>query len=113
MSLSLYGVPEGQKNRGQSISPCPSVYSPAAALRSLSSVALSSAQADQTLSLVSTKTAFYIQISATLSGTFINEATNHLSGTFINEATGMSLIIDRPILRALHIYKFARATSLR
>ncbi len=46
MSLSLFGVPDGHKNNGQSKSPCPSVYSPAAALGSLSSVALSSDQAD-------------------------------------------------------------------
>ena len=32
--------------KGQSKQPCPSVYSPATALRSLSSVALSSEQAD-------------------------------------------------------------------
>lgn len=44
MSLSLYRIPDGQ-TKGQSELPCPSVYAPASALRSLSSVALSSEQA--------------------------------------------------------------------
>jgi putative transposase len=54
LSLSHSGTPDGQskkrkkqstKRNGQSITPCPSVCSPAAALESLSSVALSSGQA--------------------------------------------------------------------
>jgi len=49
MSLSRCGVPEGQgriqNDKRAELKPCPSVYSPAAALRSLSSVALSSEQA--------------------------------------------------------------------
>ena len=49
MSLSLYGVPDGQQEKGQSASPCPSVYSPVPALGSLSSVALSSVQATRNL----------------------------------------------------------------
>ena len=36
----------------------------------------------------SSKIAFYPRILATVSGTFINEATNHPSGTFFNEAMG-------------------------
>jgi putative transposase len=52
MSLSHYGIPDGQgsttgnpQKERQSKKPCPSVHPPASALRSLSSVALSSAQA--------------------------------------------------------------------
>src|SRR5437870_13708149 len=48
MSLSLYRVPNGQQ-KGQSFWPCPFVYSPASALGSLSSVALSSAPVILTL----------------------------------------------------------------
>ena len=44
--LSPYGIPDGQKDKGQSKMPCPSVYSPASALGSLPSVALSSEQAE-------------------------------------------------------------------
>jgi hypothetical protein len=88
MSLALYRVPDGPHNKGQSNSPCPSVYSPAAALRSLSSVALSSAPANQTLSLLSTETAILLHFSPTLSSTFLREATNHISSTFLREATG-------------------------
>jgi len=42
MSLSLYGLPDGQAKERQSVLPCPSVQSPATALGSLSSGALSS-----------------------------------------------------------------------
>jgi putative transposase len=47
VSLSHSGTPDGQskKRKGQSRKPCPSVCSPATALESLSSVALSSGQA--------------------------------------------------------------------
>ena len=47
--LSLYGLPEGQRNERQGKTPCPSVQSPGAALGSLPSVALSSDQADSTV----------------------------------------------------------------
>jgi hypothetical protein len=46
MSLTLSGMPDRQKKR-QSKTLCLSVYSPATALESLSSVALSSGQAKQ------------------------------------------------------------------
>src|SRR5712692_5122445 len=78
----------GCQAKGQSERPCPSVYSPATALRSLSSVALSSAQAGETLSLMSTAAKIYTQISPNFSSTFLDEATNHLSSTFLREATG-------------------------
>jgi transposase len=42
--LSLYRIPDGQDEKGQSKMPCPSVYSPDSALGSLPSVALSSEQ---------------------------------------------------------------------
>src|SRR5262245_49124093 len=88
MSLSLYRVPDGQQSKGQSNLPCPSVYSPATALRSLSSVALSSAPATGTLSLLSTEAAIHPHFSPTLSSTFLHEATNLISSTFLHEATG-------------------------
>jgi hypothetical protein len=44
-SLSLYGVPDVYLRKRQGQRPCTSVYPPVTALRSLSSVALSSAQA--------------------------------------------------------------------
>jgi hypothetical protein len=51
MSLTLSGIPDGQK-KGQSKTLCPSVYSPASALESLSSVALSSGQATKAYHLI-------------------------------------------------------------
>src|ERR671911_548674 len=87
VSLSLYCVPDGQQ-KGQSELPCPSVYAPTSALRSLSSVALSSAPARQTLSLNTTVWAIHPHISQTLSSTFLFEATNLISSTFLREATG-------------------------
>ena len=87
MSLSLYGIPDGQQ-KGQSKVPCPSVYTPASALRSLSSVALSSAPAEQTLSRYSTEVAIHPQISKPISSTFLFEATNLSSSTFLREAIG-------------------------
>jgi putative transposase len=44
-SLALFGPPAGQEKNGQSQKPCPAVRPPEAALGSLSSVALSAAQA--------------------------------------------------------------------
>src|SRR5215207_6904499 len=78
MSLSLYRVPDGQQ-KGQSELPCPSVYAPASAvrlLRSLSSVALSSAPAQKTQSCYSTEVTIKPQISKPISSTFSFEAMN-------------------------------------
>src|ERR1043165_268729 len=88
MSLSLYGIPDGQQ-KGQSKVPCPSVYAPASALRSLSSVALSSAPARKTLSRSSTVGATRPHFSQTISSTFLFEATNLISSTFLREAIGI------------------------
>src|SRR5688572_27800704 len=87
MSLSLYRIPDGQ-HKGQSKEPCPSVYAPTSALGSLSSVALSSAPASQTLSLSSIRSATYPHLSQTISSTFLFEATNLISSTFLREAIG-------------------------
>ena len=91
MSLSLYRIPDGQ-NKGQSEAPCPSVYAPASALRSLSSVALSSAPARETLSRYLTEVAKYPQISKPISSTFLVEATNLISSTFLREAIGIEAL---------------------
>jgi len=88
MSLSLYRIPDGQ-HKGQSKVPCPSVYAPASALGSLSSVALSSAPASETLSRYSTEVALLPQISTPISSTFSFEATNLISSTFLREAIGV------------------------
>src|ERR1044072_5063377 len=69
MSLSLYCIPDGQQ-KGQSKVPCPAVYAPASALRSLSSVALSSAPARKTLSRSTTVRAINPHFSQTISSTF-------------------------------------------
>src|SRR4030095_5032508 len=90
MSLSLAGMPDGQ-TKGQSELPCPSVYAPASALRSLSSVALSSAPANRTLSSLSTLKAVLPHLSKTLSSTFLFEATNRIWSTFLREAIGLAL----------------------
>src|ERR1043166_4302106 len=87
MSLSLYGIPDGQ-HKGQSKVPCPSVYAPASALRSLSSVALSSAPARKTLSRGTTVRAIHPHFSQTFSSTFLFEATNLIWSTFLREAIG-------------------------
>src|SRR5712664_4217429 len=87
MSLSLYRIPDGQ-SKGQSESPCPSVYAPTSALRSLSSVALSSAPASKILARRSTEVATPHNFSVTLSSTFSFEATNLISSTFLREAIG-------------------------
>src|SRR5689334_5275421 len=91
MSLSLYRIPDGQ-HKGQSKLPCPSVYAPASALESLSSVALSSAPAGQTLSLSATVGAIHPHISQSVSSTFLFEAMNLISSTFLREATGTFVI---------------------
>jgi hypothetical protein len=89
MSLSLYRMPDGQsKSKGQIKLPCPSVYAPTSALRSLSSVALSSAPATKTLSRLAIETATTPHFSQTLSSTFLVEATNPISSTFLREAIG-------------------------
>src|SRR4051794_13374819 len=90
MSLSLYCIPDGQQ-KGQSESPCPSVYAPASALRSLSSVALSSAPAGKTLSRSSAVRAVHPYFSQTISSTFLFEVTNLISSTFLREAIGVEL----------------------
>ena len=87
MSLSLYGVPDGQQ-KGQSAWPCPSVYSPATALGSLSSVALSSAPAPVTLTQSSKQEANYHHFCARIWSGFFVEATNAISSGFLREATG-------------------------
>jgi hypothetical protein len=92
MSLSLFRIPDGQ-SKGQSEAPCPSVYAPAAALRSLSSVALSSAPATKTLSRDSTQGATHLNFSQTFSSTFLFEATNPISSTFLREAIGCAVRI--------------------
>ena len=88
MSLSLYRVPDGQQ-KGQSESLCPSVYAPTSALRSLSSVALSSASASKTLSRYSTEVAIEPLNLKPISSTFLFAATNLISSTFLREAIGM------------------------
>ena len=88
MSLSLYRIPDGQ-TKGQSELPYPSVYAPASALRSLSSVALSSAPVSKTLPRPSTVRAITSHFSLTLSSTFSFEATNLISSTFLREAIGL------------------------
>ena len=87
MSLSLYGVPDGQQ-KGQSTWPCPSVYSPATALGSLSSVALSSAPAPVTLSQRSKQDTNYHHSCTRIWSGFLDEATNAISSGFLGEATG-------------------------
>src|SRR5215213_521990 len=92
MSLSLSGVPDGQQ-KGQSAWPCPSVYSPATALGSLSSVALSSAPAPLTLAQRKKRDANYHHFCTRIWSGFLIEATNTISSGFLGEATGRSPII--------------------
>ena len=89
MSLSLYGVPDGQKKE-QSAWPCPSVYSPTTALGSLSSVALSSASAKATLTQRHKEAAIQRQFITHIWSGFLNEATNAISSGFLGEAIGVS-----------------------
>jgi len=89
MSLSLYRVPDGQQ-KGQSMWPCPSVYSPATALGSLSSVALSSAPAPVTLTQCANEAANQRDFCTHIWSGFLNEATNAISSGFLGEATGVS-----------------------
>jgi hypothetical protein len=88
MSLSLYGVPDGQK-KGQSVWPCPSVYSPTTALGSLSSVALSSAPAPVTLAQSCKQDANYHYFYAHIWSGFLREATNLIWSGFLREAIGL------------------------
>jgi len=88
MSLSLTAYRMGSI-KGRAKGPCPSVYAPASALRSLSSVALSSAPASETLSRSSTVRAIPPHFSQTISSTFLFEAMNLISSTFLREATGV------------------------
>ena len=100
MSLSLYRMPDGQsKSKGQSELPCPSVYAPTSALRSLSSVALSSAPASKTLSRSAIEAATTPHFSQTLSSTFLVEATNPISSTFLREAIGLFLNLEDEVWR--------------
>src|SRR4051794_38093306 len=87
MSLSLYGVPDGQQ-KGQSAWPCPSVYSPTTALGSLSSVALSSAPAPVTLAQRRSHPAIHVNFFTHIWSGFLNEATNAISSGFLREAIG-------------------------
>src|SRR5215207_8176768 len=87
MSLSLYGVPDGQQ-KGQSDWPCPSVHSPTTALGSLSSVALSSAPAPVTLAQRSKQDATYHHFCARIWSGFLVEATNTIWSGFLREAIG-------------------------
>jgi len=87
MSLSLYRVPEEQE-KGQSVWPCPSVYSPATALGSLSSVALSSAPAPVTLTQCASEAANQRDFCTPIWSGFLNEATNTISSGFLREAIG-------------------------
>jgi hypothetical protein len=91
MSLSLYRVPDGPQEKGQSAPPCPSVYSPAPALGSLSSVALSSVQAARNLPQNSFQRANYCQFPITISSGFLNEATIPIWSGFLREAIGPGL----------------------
>src|SRR5229473_720637 len=86
MSLSLFRVPNGQQ-KGQSSWPCPFVYSPASALGSLSSVALSSAPALATLTRQSSDARKLRQQTNKLNGLF-HEPTILISRTFLDEAMG-------------------------
>lgn len=88
MSLSLYRIPDGQ-HKGQSKVPCPSVYAPASALGSLSSVALSSAPAPLTLAQSRKQDAHYHHFFTHIWSGFLNEATNAISSGFLREATGI------------------------
>src|ERR1044072_9032152 len=88
MSLSLYGVPDGQ-NKGQSAWPCPSVYSPTTALGSLSSVALSSAPAPQTVAQTSKQDTNHHCFRTRIWSGFLAEATNTISSGFLREAIGV------------------------
>src|ERR1051325_6124368 len=97
MSLSLYGVPDGQK-QGQSAWPCPSVYSPTTALGSLSSVALSSAPAPATLTQHRCEAAIPRQFITHIWSGYLVEATNAISSGFLREATGATC--NRPYLEA-------------
>src|SRR5882672_7832911 len=94
MSLSLYRVPDGQQEKGQSAAPCPSVYSPAPALGSLSSVALSSVQAAGNLAQTRFQRATYYQFRVTISSGFFNEATNVISSGFLREAIGKDMATE-------------------
>src|SRR5688572_30020648 len=87
MSLALYGVPDGQQN-GQSVCPCPSVYSPTTAHGSRSSVALSTAPARGTLTQHHSAHSIHRQFPTHISSEFLNEATNLISSGFLSEATG-------------------------
>ena len=87
MSLSLLGK-YGTKKRRPSHNLSRPVLSPASALRSLSSVALSSVQASKTLSQNLSKIPESVNfLFDTLSG-FYYESTNQLSSGFYFEATG-------------------------
>ena len=110
LSLSLSGIPDGQK-KGQSELPCPSVYAPTSALRSLSSVALSSAPASKTLPCTSTVMAIPHHFSKTISSTFSVEATNHLWSTFLREAIGTKARRPEPKVRRTQGLAFGKLYS--
>src|SRR5438128_6190986 len=92
MSLSLLGK-YGTKKRRPSHNLSRPVLSPASALRSLSSVALSSVQASKTLSQNLSKIPESVNfLFDTLSG-FYYESTNQLSSGFYFEATGRARVV--------------------
>src|ERR1051325_11960084 len=93
MSLSLYGVPDGQQ-KGQSARPCPSVYSPTTALGSLSSVALSSAPALKTLTQRHGEAAIQGQSPTHIWSGFLGEATGNFIQKFmqVSRVSGHELI---------------------
>ena len=103
MSLSLYGVPDGQQ-KGQSAWPCPSVYSPTTALGSLSSVALSSAPASVTLAQSCRQDANYHHFCARIWSGFLVEATNTISSGFLREATGIPNCLIKKVLEIKETY---------
>jgi len=107
MSLSLYGVPDGQQ-KGQSTWPCPSVYSPATALGSLSSVALSSAPAPLTLAQRKKRDANYHHFFTRIWSGFLVEATNPISSGFL-----MSQFDSLPQLKTHSKFERKNGGSLR
>src|SRR5215208_5189446 len=76
----------GTQQKGQSVWPCPSVYSPATALGSLSSVALSSAPAPLNLAQSRKQDANYHRYCIHIWSGFLVEATNTISSGFLREA---------------------------
>ena len=109
-----------EQEKGQSAVPCLSVYSPASALGSLSSVALSSVQALPTLAQTPLTRAHYRQFPVTISSGFLDEATNLIWTGFLREAIrifGVWFILPLPpferSLRALRSHEEANHRRLQ